>query len=326
VTADISDAAGNAAVQASADFVYDKTTPTVTAVAYNSSTNELTVTGTDFTSATFDPSKITWDIDGQSTANPDYTFPGGSAVTILSNTSAKITLSSDALEAMYGFAGTLEDNIDFTSAFITDLAGNTSVQTSNLQISLSLYGTDNADNLFGGSLADLLSGGYGTDELRGNGGNDTLIGGGSNDIMVGGAGADTYVFADILIGQDSVAGDASAFGGVNTSVGVDTINFVAADNDRFRLDEAVFGEMGSAGTLATNQFKTVVNSSTALTGLDTTGHGAIAYDSTLNKLYFVQAETDTSQTLDALVADGYAVQIATITGNDITSANSFFIV
>jgi len=64
VTANISDAAGNAAVQASASFVYDKTTPTVTAVAYNSSTNELTITGTDFTNATFDPSKITWDIDG----------------------------------------------------------------------------------------------------------------------------------------------------------------------------------------------------------------------------------------------------------------------
>ena len=227
---------------------------------------------------------------------------------------------------MTGFAGTLEDNLDFSAAFITDLAGNTSALTSNLQIALSLYGTDNADNLFGGSLADLLSGGYGIDELRGNAGNDTLIGGGSNDTLIGGAGADTYVFADTLIGDGSVAGDAAAFAGVNTSVGVDTINFVAADNDRFRLDEAVFGEMGSAGALASNQFLSVTSSSTALTALNTTGHGAIAYDSTLNKLYFVEAETDTSQTLDALVADGFAVQIATISGNDITSASSFFIV
>ena len=326
VTADISDAAGNAATQASASFVYDKTTPTVTAVTYNSSTNELIVTGTDFTNATFDPSKITWDIDGQGTANPDYTFPGGSAVSILSNTSAKVTLSADTLEGMSGFAGTIEDNLDFTLGFITDLAGNASALTNNLNVGLNLFGTENADNMFGGSLNDLLSGAYGTDELRGNGGADTLIGGGSNDTLIGGSGADKYVFADTLIGQGSLAGDADAFGGINASVGVDTINFVLADGDTFQLNESVFGDMGGAGQLASNQFLSVANISTALTGLNTSGHGAVAYDSTANDLYFVEAGANTSWTIDALVNDGFAIKIADISGNDIASASSFFIV
>jgi len=190
---------------------------------------------------------------------------------------------------------------------------------------LSLFGTENADNMFGGSLNDLLSGAYGTDELRGNAGSDTLIGGGSNDTLVGGTGADTFVFADTLIGQGT-AGDAADFGGVNESVGVDTIQFSTSDGDTFRLYEAVFGEMGNTGQLSASQFLSVANTSTALTGLNTTGHGAIAYDSTLNDLYFLEAGADTSLSLDALIGDGYALKIADISGNDITSANSFFIV
>ena len=326
VTANLADAAGNTATQASASFGYDRTTPTVTAVSYSSFTNELIVTGTDFTNATFDASKITWDIDGAGSANPDYTFPGGSAVSILSSTSAKITLSADTLEGMSGFTGTIEDNLDFAQGFITDLAGNASALTNNLNVALSLYGTENADNMFGGSLNDLLTGAYGNDELRGNNGNDTLIGGGSNDTLIGGAGADTYVFADTLIGQGSVAGDADAFGGVNSSVGVDTINFVLADVDTFQFNESVFGEMGSSGQLASNQFLSVASTSIALTGLNTTGHGAVAYDSNLNDLYFVEIGADTSLTIDALVNGGFAIKIADISGNDFTSASSFFIV
>jgi hypothetical protein len=325
VTANVSDAAGNAATQANASFVYDITSPTVSAVAFDSSTNELTISGTDFTNATFDPSKITWDIDGQATTNPDYTFPGGSVSSIVNNTTAKILLSSNALKTTTGFTGSTEDNLDLSAAVITDLAGNSSAATSNLQITLKLYGTDNSDNLFGGSLSDLLSGGFGTDQLYGNGGVDVLIGGGSNDTLVGGSGADVYVFADILIGEGSVAGDASAFGGIDFSVGVDTVNFIPTQGDIFRLDELVFGEMGDTGPLAGEQFKVVTSSSTVLTGLNTAGHGAIAYDNVLNKLYFVQASADATQTLDSLVLDGKAIHIANIVGNDITSAASFII-
>jgi Ca2+-binding RTX toxin-like protein len=77
----------------------------------------------------------------------------------------------------------------------------------------SLVGAQGKDSLFGDDGNDTLSGGVGKDALDGGNGDDTLLGGNGKDIMEGGAGADTlkggrgsdtFVFADLTGGPDTI--------------------------------------------------------------------------------------------------------------------------
>ena len=60
-------------------------------------------------------------------------------------------------------------------------------------VSNTVEGTSNADDLFGGPGSDTLSAGADADRLFGEGGDDRLISGRGSDTLTGGAGADTFV-------------------------------------------------------------------------------------------------------------------------------------
>jgi hypothetical protein len=88
---------------------------------------------------------------------------------------------------------------------------NDSLNFSNSNSSIIIFGKDGDDSINGGSLNDYLSGGDGNDNLNGNSGNDILDGGAGNDSLTGGAGDDVYVFGpgygnDLVNAQDTAAG------------------------------------------------------------------------------------------------------------------------
>jgi len=62
------------------------------------------------------------------------------------------------------------------------------------------------DVLTGSAQADMINGLGGNDTINGSGGNDLLIGGAGNDLLIGGAGGDTYRFAGLTFGNDTISG------------------------------------------------------------------------------------------------------------------------
>lgn len=213
------DEAGNeTAVLGFFDIVHDNKAPTVSAVQYNNTTDVFTLTGTGFDTngkATVDITKISWDVDGDGTA--EYVLPStaaGSKVSIVSDTQITVTLTREAaagLEGLTGFAGSTEDQVIIGADAFADNAGNKST-SGTFRPSLVLDGTDNSDNMFGGRQSDSLSGGL----L-----NDTLTGGDGADTLTGGSGADVF-----LIAEDFHSGDFVSDFDVITDfqTGIDKIN------------------------------------------------------------------------------------------------------
>ena len=76
---------------------------------------------------------------------------------------------------------------------IFGLAGNDTIDTSNVNLKTYSDGGDGNDLIQGGKLADILIGGNGVDTLKGNDGADFLIGGLGADILWGGNGNDILV-------------------------------------------------------------------------------------------------------------------------------------
>jgi Ca2+-binding RTX toxin-like protein len=118
-----------------------------------------------------------------------------------------------------------------------------------------LNGLDGDDRLLGGDGEDRLSGGTGADRLVGGPGNDSLQGGAGSDRLSGGAGN------DVLRG-DAASGSASAdafyFDAPLDSISNrDTIADFQPGLDRIHLDAAVFGNVGAAGVLAQDAFRTI---------------------------------------------------------------------
>jgi Ca2+-binding RTX toxin-like protein len=73
------------------------------------------------------------------------------------------------------------------------LAGNDTIDTSNVNLTTYSDGGDGNDMIQGGKLADILIGGNGADTLKGNDGADFLIGGLGADTLWGGNGNDILV-------------------------------------------------------------------------------------------------------------------------------------
>ena len=105
-----------------------------------------------------------------------------------------------------------------------------------------LSGDDGRDNLFGGDGNDRLNGGDGNDRLFGGDGNDRLDGGDGNDLLVGGAGRDHLRGGD---GRDAFVFDTE----LNRATNSDTIVDFNVRQDSVYLDNAVFAELGGAGSL-----------------------------------------------------------------------------
>jgi Ca2+-binding RTX toxin-like protein len=83
-----------------------------------------------------------------------------------------------------------------------------------------LYGGSGNDSLTGGAGDDKLFGDQGKDILIGGDGNDLLVGGESKDTLTGNGGADIFVLGHTAAGADLV---------MDFEVGVDKIQFAAAD-------------------------------------------------------------------------------------------------
>ncbi len=97
--------------------------------------------------------------------------------------------------------------------------------------------------------------------IRGNGGNNTINGGLGSDLLTGGLGIDSFVFGSAL--------------GANN---IDRISDLAADTDRIRLDNDVFGALLTKGALSGSFF------ALAATALDGDDH--ILFDSATNSLLY----------------------------------------
>ncbi len=126
-------------------LVVDTTAPTstITGVEYDSSNNQIVLTGTKFTTiassgtdvkSALDWSKLVWDLDS-SAANTGITFSASdiTSAVITSATVLTIQLTNDAaaaIESTVGFAAdglgatNTPDDVDVTAGFIKDLAGN----------------------------------------------------------------------------------------------------------------------------------------------------------------------------------------------------------
>ena len=205
---EVRDTAGNAGPQASQSYTLDTSDPepTITTVTYNNSTDTLIIVGANLDDGTYDPSKLRYAFGGVSRT---FTVDEFSAQSLEGNT-LSLTLTataSQAIETNEGFATTvdeLDDGFTLLSGFLTDSAGNTSVEDTYVGLQFIWGGAPTSSNVFaggsgddvinGGAGSDVLTGGDGNDIINGRGGADRIIGGLGADTLTGGAGNDTFVF------------------------------------------------------------------------------------------------------------------------------------
>lgn len=136
-----------------------------------------------------------------------------------------------------------------------------------------LNGSRFSDRLTGNGLANRLLGDVGDDVLAGLNGNDVLNGGVGNDTLNGGAGSDTLT--------GGIGLDVFVFNAGLAPTNVDTIQDFVSDEDLFRLDDAVFTQLGGTGALAEHMFRAVPNGTPADADdriLYNTTNGYLLYD------------------------------------------------
>ena len=129
----------------------------------------------------------------------------------------------------------------------------------------------NIENVTGGSGNDTLTGDGLANTLSGGAGTDVLTGGAGNDTLSGGAGADQFVFNTAL----------------NAATNVDTITDFTVVDDTIQLENAVFTQFATPGTLTAAAFyagaaahdaddRIIYNAATGDLSYDVDGTGAAA--------------------------------------------------
>ncbi|WP_394893684.1 beta strand repeat-containing protein [Mesorhizobium sp. AaZ16] len=154
------------------------------------------------------------------------------------------------------------------------------------------------DVIFAQGAADTVLAGSGNDTVFGQSNNDHIHGGTGNDSLTGGGGDDTFYFDTTL----------------DATTNVDTINdFGANNNDKIWLDNAIFSQLTSTGTLSASTFV----SNAGGTAVD--GNDYILYDTNNGSLFY---DADGS-------GAGAKMQFATLTLTGISGtvdANDFLVV
>jgi Ca2+-binding RTX toxin-like protein len=163
-----------------------------------------------------------------------------------------------------------------------------------------LIGGKVGDQFTGDALANKFNGNAGKDILSGNGGDDTLIGRAGIDALLGGEGNDTLIGDkgnDKLtggIGADTFRFDTA----LHPLKNVDTVKDFLSIDDVFQLENNIFTELTTTGTLSADSFR----ASTDGTAGDSNDY--ILYNTTTGGLYY---DADGS-------GAGLAIQFATLTG------------
>jgi Ca2+-binding RTX toxin-like protein len=135
-----------------------------------------------------------------------------------------------------------------------------------------IVGSAFADSLIGGAGNDTLTGGAGADSMTGGAGNDSLTGGAGSDVLVGGLGNDTLT-----------GGVDSDFFVLNAAIGatnIDTILDFAHLTDHIQLENAIFTQLLTVGTLNTANFRS------SLDGTAADANDYILYNSVSGQLYY----------------------------------------
>lgn len=164
---------------------------------------------------------------------------------------------ADRLEGGYG-----TDTVSYAGASagvqanLADPSANTRDAKGDVYVSI--------ENLTGTSFNDRLTGNAGENVIIGGDGADVIGGGGGSDRLYGGAGADSFLFDSAL---DPLGN-------------VDRIFDYSVAEDRFRLDDAVFGALGAGGTIGGAAFTTGSAATTAAHRIIyNDANGLILYDS-----------------------------------------------
>jgi Ca2+-binding RTX toxin-like protein len=139
--------------------------------------------------------------------------------------------------------------------------------------------TTNSINLTGNEFGQTIIGNDGVNRISGNGGVDKIYGFDAADFINGGLGNDRL---DGGLGNDIFVFDTALPSNRDTIV---DFHQVAGDNDSFRIDNAIFTELTSTGTLSTANFR-ANSTGTAVDGNDfivyNTSTGELSYDSNGN--------------------------------------------
>jgi Ca2+-binding RTX toxin-like protein len=163
---------------------------------------------------------------GDGTDSVDFSNLGVAITLDLSNAAAQATgAGSDTITNCENATGGMWDDKLTGNSGANNLAGNYGNDT--------LIGQAGNDYLYGGSGNDNLQGGADIDYLSGDAGDDKFFGGAGVDVYYGSTGADTFYFdvkevagfdsvSDFVSGEDKIAIDQSAFGGIGN--GDTTIN------------------------------------------------------------------------------------------------------
>jgi Ca2+-binding RTX toxin-like protein len=128
------------------------------------------------------------------------------------------------------------------------------------------------DTLRGGDGNDSLKGDAGFDQLFGDAGNDTLDGGANNDSMTGGAGNDVF-FARLF----------TTFGtGLNVTIdqNIDAFTDFVSGADRIQLENAIFTQLTTTGTLGAGLFRASADGSAG------DSNDRILYETDTGNLYY----------------------------------------
>ncbi|NOT13531.1 MAG: hypothetical protein HOP23_17180 [Methylococcaceae bacterium] len=161
---------------------------------------------------------------------------------------------------------TLATEIDKVNSSITYTLG-ANLENLTLTGAAAINGTGNALNniLTGNSGDNTLNGGAGNNILNGGAGNDLIVGGPGNDSLTGGAGLDVFRFNSP----------------VNSNTNSDIITDFSVADDTIQLENALFTNLLTTGTLAAGNFLASIGGAAADADdyvLYNTSSGILSYD------------------------------------------------
>ena len=190
------------------------------------------------------------------------------------------------------------DNLRDTTVETSTLTSEVDTVTSSVSWTLAanterlMFAGSAAVNGTGNALANMLTGNGAANTLSGAAGDDQIDGKAGSDLLIGGSGADSFVFSSAL----------------SASINVDHVRDFTAADDRFLLDDAVFGGIGPAGRIA------AANLVLGTAARDATDR--VIYDATAGRLYF---DADGS-------GSGAKVLFATVAANTVVTFDDIWII